>query len=360
MKKGLSQEEMKEIFDFGLANMPKDSNPVKYIQLIYSEESDIIVEAFRNILDSGIYISHELFKRNKGNHRPEIKQNATIIFQMIMTKGISLLDLYDGMDYENQLDSQIKLNGINDPFSMSLIVRNQLESYSNFNNIFLSSERKEVVELLHNFWILCGLKRRQKFIHSKMEKDQLEKGQKEKIKIDNVLSLIENSSIFKNLSADNKKHIKKGLNKNNFQFQFDGSEFKLCSWEHLFNSASNTEHLKHLYAEMSLKSHPSYVSVFQFAQSTTIKDTHFQASFYLHMSRIIMAFLISDCVKYFPEAKEIYAELPELNRALISSLNRNMRDKKWLVLDDDVAYGQKTQLEVFEFIDNEINNLNNK
>ena len=357
MAKELSQEEMQEIFNLGLQMMPESSKPKKYLSLIYGDEPSIVEESFRIVLDSGIFLSNELFKIKKGKNRTELEQNAMIVFQMVLTKGITLLDLYDGLNYENSLDKKIKLEAYNDPFSMSLLVRNQLESFSNFNNIFLSSEDKNVVELLHNFWILCGLKRRQGFIHDGMDKEHFEKGRKEKETIDQLNSEIESNPVYKSLSDTNRRHVDKVLRRNSFQLKFDGAEFKKTSWGDLFNAASNTSMLKNIYSEMSLKSHPSYVSVFQFAQSATIDKEHSQSSFYLHMSRIIMAFMIFDCVSLFPEAKEVFSELPDLNRALISTLNRNLREPKWLVLEDDLDYNSEIRMEVFDFIDNEINKL---
>lgn len=357
MNKKISHEDMTEIFSLALSKMPKDSRPVKYINLIYSDTFRIKEESFKLILDSGIYLSHEVFKKINGKERTELHSSAMTIFQMVMTKGVTILDLYNGIDYRNNIDNKIILNSYRDPFTMSLIVRNQLETFSNFNNIFLSTNRSDITNILHKFWILCGLKSRQRFIHNGMEKEQLEKGETEKLRIDALENEIKNDTLFISLSPKNQNHIWKVLGTNIFQFQFDGLEFKKSSWEHLFRSAGNDKLLKNIYSELSLKSHPSYVSMFQFAQSNSIEKYHSQASFYLDISRFIMAFMISDFIKYIPEAKEIFNKLPELNRALISSINQNLRDSKWLIFDDNVTYGNKINMEVLEFINQELDKL---
>lgn len=99
------------------------------------------------------------------------------------------------------------------------------------------------------------------------------------------------------------------------------------------------------YTLFSLSTHPSNVSVFQYAQMYVISFNEETAYIFLSQSAIIMAFIIAEYCKYFPIAKQKFKELPELHQYLIDSYNFNFRGNEYEVSGIRAKYEDEFQLE---------------
>ena len=104
-----------------------------------------------------------------------------ILFQMVMSKGLAIQKLINGVDYRNP-KTGINSN-ILDPTSLAILTRSQFEAFSIFHNIYVSNNDQNVIDLLHDIWVVAGLKERQKGFEPRIEENR-NKAAKEKEKID--------------------------------------------------------------------------------------------------------------------------------------------------------------------------------
>ncbi len=117
-------------------------------------------------------------------------------------------------------------------------------------------------------------------------------------------------------------------------------------------NAGVNEVFMHLYSLMSLSTHPSNITVFQYAQ---MFEKNFDAEMtftFLGYSKIIMAFMIADYCKYFPIAKEKFLELPEINQLLVDSLNGTFRGRDFEISGLRNKYMAEFQVEFEKLINN--------
>jgi len=333
-----------------LKMMPKDSKSVQFFELNHPDTPESRLKSFNMILDSGLYIIKEIFKDFPAKDRSMMQQDAMILFQMTISKGVAVLDLFNGLNHTHSFDSTIRMKGFKDPMSMSVIVRSQFEAFCNFNNIYLSSDNPDVQKLLYDLWVLSGLNYRQSFVRNDMEMEHQEKAKKEEERIKSIMNEFEANPVFLSLDEKNQKQLLDGIEWKKFQFIYTGEKFTKNGWSGLMKRAGVMNVFDKLYAEMSLKSHPSNVSVFQFAQMFDNGTNNSAASFSLEISKIIMAFTISDFIKYIPQAMPFFEKLPKMNQILVCQTNSYLREKKWLISNVHSEYGKEVNDEFLDFI----------
>lgn len=129
------------------------------------------------------------------------------------------------------------------------------------------------------------------------------------------------------------------IKRKEWQCAYTGSIFEYLSWKNMAKRAGIQEtFFDSSYSYLSLNTHPSNVSVFQFEIMYRGSDHYSTSLFAIRMSRMLIAFLIRDYCIVFPESLNIYNKLPEPAQLLVNSLNRVFRSPDFVLnnIEDDV------------------------
>ena len=314
-----------------------DFNLSNYLRITIGKTVPDRLENYKIILDSGIFLSLKAHETIKREDRHDFLNDALILFQMTMSKGISILKLAQGTDYKNDIESlkHNKAYRYIEPTAISSLTRTQFEAFSNFHNIYNSSDDDNVKQLLHDLWVVAGLKERQRFIHDDMAEEHKKKAEVERRKIDTLIERIEANEVFLSFSEERAEKLRKQIKQRNFQFVYKDGDLKKSGWRDMFLNAGIKPMFENIYSNMSLYSHPSNVSVFQFAQMFDEKTNTPMTHNAMNISRIIMALFIGNYCKFIPEAHAAFQELPRLYQFIIDFENKAFRETEDFIISNE-------------------------
>lgn len=297
----------------------------EFSRLFHATDLETGIESYRYVLDVAFLILTE-HRRNQSFYNL-IDNDANILLQMMATKCISILELTKGCYYQNQINLSIGLNGgIQDTFGMLNIVRSQFESFCTFNHIYINTKGREETTLLYNLWVIAGLNYRQKFVNHIGTPENMAKFLSEKEEIEKIINVIRCNSIFASMDSSQQAKIEHAIERKSFQVTVEGTIVKgnVAWWELLMRTGVN-DMFGQMYNSLSLSTHPSNVSVFQFAEMYTDKSFIKSTQFAVNFSKLLLCFMIRDYCHYFPECKEYFGSTPKLHQHLINSYNSTMR-----------------------------------
>lgn len=294
----------------------------EYFRLMLSETKEDKKETYSKVVDAGFQILNPVHEKIIGDLRTAQNQDAMILFQMVMSKGLAIQKLIDGIDYKNP-KTKISTN-ILDPTSIAALTRTQFEAFSNFHNIYLSSKDQNVINLLHDIWVVAGLNERQRGIEPTVEEHKTKAAQETK-KIDGLIERIKVNSVFCKEETNKQGKILDWISKRKFEITYRNDKLVLLSQKDLFLNSGVNEAFENQYSLLSWFVHPSYISVLQFGQMYEQKFNEQHAYTFLRISRIIMSMLIADYTMYFPIAIEEFRSLPKIDQLIIHSDNKTFR-----------------------------------
>lgn len=266
----------------------------------------------KQLIDSAFFL---LGKQNPETITSKYRQDAFILFQMSTLRCVSTLELSNECDFRNDLNTSALR--ILDPFSVNALVRTLFESYCNFHSIYIQSKSDNETALKHDLWVLSGLKYRQQF-PATIEEHQLKK-QSEKDEIETLLNSVKNNSVFVQLDAKSQTNILDGIDKKKWHVAIDGNKAHIAHWQELFKSVISNQHFDKLYTALSLNTHPSNVSVFQFAQLYVSGQDVPLMKTAINLANLIFSFFITDYCQYFDALLPVYELLPENSKFLIET-----------------------------------------
>ncbi len=295
-----------------------------YLRFIFHPDASDNLEAYKMIIDSALFISRYTHEAMPATERDVYINDAVILFQLTLTKGIVLNELVAGINFRNQIDG-FHRTPLYEPMSMGALIRSQLEAYTNFHNIFLQ-ENKHAKDLLYSSWVISGLKTRQTFVDEESSEEDKQKAADELKTIDYYLNRIANNELYKSFTSEKRNWIDQRIKKKAYEFMFKDDDLTLPGWKELFLNTNVRDIYKHQYAALSQFIHPSNVSVFQFEEMYRKNNSAEMSVSLLNRSKEILAFMITDYCSYLPKAKEAFAKLPEINQILIDAINYNFRE----------------------------------
>lgn len=129
----------------------------QYLRLFKANNFADSLEAYRLVVDSGMHISLAMHEPLTKNDRNKLIDDALILFQMTMAKGIAVLNIANPINYYNSIGN-FSLPDFVDPMAIASLVRPQYEAFTNFNNIFNSTDNEDAREFLNDVWVIAGLK----------------------------------------------------------------------------------------------------------------------------------------------------------------------------------------------------------
>ena len=255
------------------------------------------------------------------NHHDEIvnsnaEAEAKISLQMMFSKVMHLKKAIDGISFESR--NGLKLNEIIDPTIVAILIRSIYEAVGLFNLIYRDTRSIEQREMLYLLWVHSGLKYRQRFVSIIRTEKSKKKQEHEKTQIDDIVEKIESSALFQSLDKKNQGKIKRKLMDKDYLMKFDNGEVIFLHWHDLSCVMGVKEGLlDHIYSYFSLYSHPSNVSVFQFAEmfERGVEAYPGMVSFNLRCSFILISVFIADYINLFPNCLSTFESL-ELNEQI--------------------------------------------
>jgi len=303
----------------------------EYNRLIMPDGSATMIES----LDTIFHIAYRLFEdsRHIFSRGDMIRYEANLLYQMSFLKCLSVKKLYEGgLSYINP-HTQTDMGNFKDPYSIYPIVRAQFEAYCIFNNIYIQHSGEQQLAIYY-LWVISGLKYRQGFASVATTPENLRKVADEAAMIDEYLVRLQALETYNSLSDRNKIYIDRQIiHRKNIQGKFTNGEIVAQAWHALFSSAGTNETFHQLYADLSLMTHPSNVSVFQFDEIFRENGDENMSHFAVNLSRIITSFFIRDFIEAFPVLRVAYLGYDTMGQILVDSLNRMFRGASYQVSD---------------------------
>jgi len=302
----------------------------EFKRLNYPKDLQTAHESYKVILDVG----WKVYKDHVGTNTTVMGQDAHLLYQMVLLKSISIQSLAEGKGYQNDLDPAMALLGDTiDVFGIWNLVRSQFESVCTFNHIYLFPTDQKQKELLYDLWQVAGLKYRQRFAINLEGEENIKKAATELKDIEFLTNRICNSPAFTSIHVDEQTKIKNAVKGKDFQWYFDGSRVKQGAWHQLCKNMGTNDLFDNMYTYLSLSTHPSSVSIFQFKDLYKNKD-HVQVTmFALSISKALISFLIRDYCTYFAECRKTFDNLPIVDQLLVNFYNSTFREKKYQIND---------------------------
>jgi hypothetical protein len=280
------------------------------------------LESYKMVTDAAFHILH----RHKGATMSVVDYEGNLLYQMTTLKCLSLLKLCEGLNYKNDIEGFTMME-MYDPFTMNGIVRSQFEAYCNFNNIFIQSKSDEEKQLKYLLWVLSGLLNRQCF--PVMMRENVEKKEAERKDIEKIWEDIRANRIFSGLDAKSQKRILE-MRKEDWKLSVKDKSADFSGWEKLMKNSGINEALEQQYRSLSLSSHPSNVSVFQFSDMYRNKQVALiNVMMAIKLSKFFVSFFIRDYCVHSAVARQIFDDMPILHQLIINSYNRMFKGENY-------------------------------
>lgn len=309
--------------------MQKDHLRAEYHRLQNSRNSKDRIESYDKVIDTAFKLLHDHQNKKYNN---QIDEEANLIYQLLILKNLSIRKLISGIHYTNSLVN-FKIKGLIDLFSIYSIIRSQFEGYCNFNNIYIKPKNEDEKRVIYFLWVISGLKFRQRFKIAAITDEGKEKILNEKKQIEIYTKYIFDSEIYSKLNEKDKKKVNNAIDNKKFQICFENNNVRTLSWREMLSNAGVSDQFDEMYNHLSLSTHPSNVSVFQFKD--LYKDNSYitLSIFAMEIGKYITTFLMRDYCEYFGELKLIFNTLPVMNQLLINGINKLFRGDSYQLND---------------------------
>lgn len=277
---------------------------------------DSVLETSMLVLAAGREMKYDKFDKD-----------AKLLYQMTVVRCHSLINFADGFTF-GSISASFGVKKSYDPFSMDAVIRSILESYSWFNHLYRQHSGKEQL-LLKKIWLFIGIKEHLGF--------PLDKPDGFKIYKAGLSNSINQDKLFRSLSNNKRKVIKRAIDNFNFRIKFENGIPRIISWQEMFTAVGiNKDVLQHMYARLSATSHPTRFAVSQF--DTLYKSSKHRDMVMLgyHFAGTILAFFIADYCYLFPHATDTFRKLPKKNQIIVNLNNINQRGKKFAITPEFV------------------------
>ncbi|MEO9851898.1 MAG: hypothetical protein ABJE80_22860 [Reichenbachiella sp.] len=291
------------------------------------------IEASKEVLDIFLeYLFLVIRKHAKDKLSSQAEADAQMVNQMIFTKANSIKKILEGTEYKSK-DGGV-LNKIIDPIVVASMVRAVYETVCMFHIVYTKPATKQEHDLIYKLWVIGGLKYRQNFPVSQPK--NVKKLEFEAKQIENLESQIESSELFKSLIETDQIKLKKQIKAKEYKIYFEDNKLKIAYWKDSWKLLGIRNDLfEGIYADLSLKSHPSYVSVFQFEQMFS-KDTEAYKRIVCTNMKNCLALLsifVADYIKLFPNILKTYNQLDTMNQLMLDCHNTLFRGTEFSIND---------------------------
>ena len=299
----------------------------EYSRLLRPTDFPTMVESHKIVADIGFAILKE---HGKHGTKTSWDHDGNLLYQMTMLKSLSLTQHATPLNHLNSIDGS-RLNDTFDPFAMASIVRSQYEAFCNFNNIYIQSKSIDELKLKYHLWVISGLNYRQRF--KATTPAHVKKKEGEQKEIANLLETIKANACFIQLDEQSQKNVFDGIKKKDWQFKIDGVKASKIAWHEMMTNAGASDMLEGQYSSLSLNSHPSNVSVFQFGTMYIEGMQVFNTRMAIQLSKVFTAMFIRDYLVYFKEYQKYFETFAPIPQMLINTYNGMFRNEGYRLND---------------------------
>ena len=253
-------------------------------------------------------------------------RDAKMILQMMFTKTAHIKRVLSGIEFYSE--EGVTLNKIIDPTTVAVFIRNIYETVAMFNLIYRRTKSEDEKLILYNLWVHSGLKYRQRFEVVATTQQSKEKVDNEKKQIQQLISEIENTELYKNLAEKDKNKIQTKIKEKDYKICFSEGKVKFLSWQEITTEMElKNDLLDNIYAYFSLYSHPSNVAVFQFSEMFDKGEEPFKdmTNFNLRNMFILLSIFTADYINLFPNVLTTFNNLSIIDQIVINFHNGLMR-----------------------------------
>ena len=277
-----------------------------------------------------------LFNAVYNHHEEEVKskadQDARLIIQMMLTKALHLQSVLSGITFTSKKGK--RLNKIIDPTIVASLLRNIYETSAMFNLIYRNTADIQEKKILYLLWAHAGLSFRQRFENVITTEENKRIAEQEKAAMAQMVLDIENTDLYKKLDPKDQQKIQTKLKERDYLMKFEDGKVKFLSWRELVDVMEiKNGKLDHAYGYFSLYSHPSNVSVFQFAEMFRKGQESYPdiVIFNLQISFFMFSIFIADYIYLFPEVLKTFEELDLVDQIVIDFHNKLARGHEFSI-----------------------------
>lgn len=271
-------------------------------------------------------------------HQSEAKSKADaqaiIINQMIFAKIFLLKNLIKGINFH--AEDRTESTNIIDPTIVASNLRNLYETVGMFNLIYINTKTDDEKTILYNLWVSAGLKFRQRFKPLANTDEHKNKIIDEQKQIAELKSEIENTELYKSLNKKEQRKIQTKLNDKDYKIQFKDNKVMFLNWQNLVPVMGIRKGIMDTnYTYLSLYSHPSNVSVFQFGEMfSDSEESYLQiAAFNFKIYFFLLSIFIKDYITLFPNVLNTFNNLIQIEQLVINDLNGFARNEMFSIND---------------------------
>ena len=274
--------------------------------------------------------------RNHHNEQADSDANAQakLIFQMMLTKVLHLRSLTNGVSFTT--NDGTTLNEITDPTILAISIRNIFETTAMFHLIYRTPKTDDEKTITYLLWVIAGLSYRQKFETNIKSPEAKAKYEFEKQEIQRLITLIEDTNLFKSLDTKNKDKIHNRIKQKEYLIKFDNNRVIFLSWHELINIMGiKPGSFDNMYTYFSLYTHPSNVSVFQFGEMFENAQKPFieLKNFNLRYAIFLISIFIADFINVFPTVKLSFDQLSIFEQIILNFPNYFIRGDEYSIND---------------------------
>ncbi len=284
---------------------------------VYSEFLFKVVQKHHN---EPVYSSHEA--------------DAKIVLQMILTKVLHLKSVIIGISYESKDGSRLKK--IIDPTIVASFIRNIYETTGLFNLIYRYAKNPDEKYITYLLWVHSGLLYRQRFESAITSPESRLKFEKEKEEIESIKTAIEKTELYAKLDERNKAKIQNRLKEKEYLIRFDETNVVFMHWHQLTETMEiKAGLLENIYTYFSQYSHPSNVSIFQFANMFDKGEEAFRdlTIFNLKIAFFMFSIFVADYANVFPQVQKTFDLLNIRDQIVINFHNTTARGRGYSIND---------------------------
>lgn len=257
----------------------------------------------------------------------QAEADAKMLLQMMFTKFIHLRKILEGVRFTDNKGIPL-INSIIDPTIVSSLVRNIYETVCLFNLVYATPDSEDKKIILYNLWVIAGLKYRQRFSSIVTTQENQEKADREKKQIERYIQEIKATKLYQELDEKNQNKILNKIKEKDFKIKIEENQVRFLSWQDISTEFITKSHaFEKMYTYLSLSSHPSNVSVFQFADMFKKEGEAYKgiSVFNLRYCIKLASIFLADFVIFFPATKSTFENRSEFDQIMLNFFNRMFR-----------------------------------
>ena len=259
--------------------------------------------------------------------KPKFREQMSVFIQMMYSKGKTLHHLIKCSINENENHECIYI----DHTILFTLVRSAYEQLCVFELVYMIPDTDEKRTIMENVYVAAGPVNRQKAFTEDTRLRYKEVVIEDEKEIDVCRTNIQNTNLFKSLSANEQKKIEDCVfKKGEYQILFtkEGKLVLHVGWDEVRKySKLCTNALDGVYKYACNMAHPSYWGLIQFSDAYKtggVEELNYTAA----MQMIgIMSVFIMDFIEEFSEIKDVYSNLDEESKYMIRAYSECFRNK---------------------------------